>query len=210
MDAWVSKAFEYWSASGLLLVPMVLVCFGIWVCFFRSRERLKMAISDSRLLERELDRCDTVADAESVAEAHSRSGIGSFILRGIADTLGGARPRQALQARVAEGMDLLRKDFLVLAALTSVAPLLGLLGTVMGMIDTFDAVSAVSGDMGSRVAAGISRALITTQFGLVIALPGVFGMARLQRMTSYARVLMSECQAHVVSLLEQQATEKLS
>ena len=209
MELWLAKNIEYWSAGGLLLIPMVLVCFGIWACFFRSRERLKGTISDGRLLERALDRCETVDDAVSVAEVHAdkKSGIGTFVLRGLADARGGARPMEAMQSRIAEGMGLLRKDFVVLAAFTAVAPLLGLLGTVMGMIDTFDAVSVVSGDTGSRVAAGISRALITTQFGLVVALPGVFGMARLHRMMSYAQVLMSECQAHVVTLLEH-ATER--
>jgi len=90
----------------------------------------------------------------------------------------------------------------VLAALTAVAPLLGLLGTVVGMIQTFDAVAAGGGDTGTRVAAGISQALITTQFGLVVAVPGVFGLSRLQRMLRGAQVLMAECRSHVLQALD--------
>jgi biopolymer transport protein ExbB len=57
----------------------------------------------------------------------------------------------------------------------STAPLLGLLGTVTGMLTTFQALSTGSGGDSTMemVAGGISEALITTETGLVIALPGL-------------------------------------
>lgn len=66
--------------------------------------------------------------------------------------------------------------------LVGVAPLLGLLGTVMGMIETFDSL----GDMtfysqSGGIAAGIATALFTTQFGLVVAVPGVIAKSLLDR-----------------------------
>jgi biopolymer transport protein ExbB len=70
----------------------------------------------------------------------------------------------------------------VLAALVVAAPLLGLLGTVLGMVETFDAVATRSSETTDMVARGISRALITTQAGLVAALPGTFGIAHLSRL----------------------------
>ena len=54
------------------------------------------------------------------------------------------------------------------------APLIGLLGTVMGMIETFDALT--SGSMfaqGASISGGISKALFTTELGLVVAVPGL-------------------------------------
>ncbi|MCK4563501.1 MAG: MotA/TolQ/ExbB proton channel family protein [Verrucomicrobia bacterium] len=204
MNIWVEKTFQYWSSGGPLLIPMVLISFGIGACFFRSRERLERMIGDGRQLETELSHCANMAEAAAIAETHAQKcgGIGAMLGLAIQDATSGTPPMEAMQARVDEGLNLLRRDFVVLAALTGVSPLLGLLGTVMGMVDTFDAVSIVSGDTGSRVAAGISRSLITTQFGLVVALPGVFGMAQLQRMVSYTEVLMADCRAHVVNLLE--------
>jgi len=65
----------------------------------------------------------------------------------------------------------------------SAAPLVGLLGTVTGMLATFGALGTGSGGdktMG-LVASGISEALITTETGLVIALPGLFFQYNLQR-----------------------------
>jgi biopolymer transport protein ExbB len=63
----------------------------------------------------------------------------------------------------------------VIKVFVSAAPLMGLLGTVIGMLRTFDGISRGGGsDTAARVADGISQALITTQCGLMIALPGVF------------------------------------
>lgn len=52
------------------------------------------------------------------------------------------------------------------------APLIGLLGTVKGMLATFNGMSVGGGNSIDTVAAGISEALITTEVGLVIAIPG--------------------------------------
>jgi biopolymer transport protein ExbB len=65
----------------------------------------------------------------------------------------------------------------------SAAPLLGLLGTVTGMLGTFGALATGSGGEKTMglVAEGISEALITTETGLVIALPGLFFQYHLTR-----------------------------
>ncbi|MFP6887379.1 MAG: MotA/TolQ/ExbB proton channel family protein [Opitutales bacterium] len=65
-----------------------------------------------------------------------------------------------------------------LLVLTSVAPLLGLLGTVNGMLLTFDGLSRHIGRKMDLVAGGISEALVTTQAGLLIAIPA-FALAHL-------------------------------
>lgn len=68
----------------------------------------------------------------------------------------------------------MRKYKGVITVLLVIAPLLGLLGTVSGMIETFDSLqdmTFMSQDGG--IAAGISQALVTTQFGLSISIPGL-------------------------------------
>jgi biopolymer transport protein ExbB/TolQ len=94
--------------------------------------------------------------------------------------------RAALQERLdhaflAESPRLERFGTLI-TVLAAIAPLLGLLGTVMGMIETFDSL----GDMtfysqSGGIAAGIATALFTTQFGLVVAVPGVIAKSLLDR-----------------------------
>ena len=68
-----------------------------------------------------------------------------------------------------------------MAALVAAAPLLGLLGTVVGMIDTFHAAAmqSVAADP-TALANGIGKALITTQAGLAAAIPGSLAMAHLR------------------------------
>jgi biopolymer transport protein ExbB len=68
----------------------------------------------------------------------------------------------------------LRRNLRVLGTIHTISPLLGLLGTVFGMIDCFDVVS-VSQTMGrpDLLAAGISVALITTAAGLAVAIPAL-------------------------------------
>lgn len=68
------------------------------------------------------------------------------------------------------------------ATLVAAAPLLGLLGTVLGMLQTFFGISTSGGtETAGVVAAGISEALVTTQTGLTIALPGLFIVMVIQR-----------------------------
>jgi biopolymer transport protein ExbB/TolQ len=102
-----------------------------------------------------------------------------------------AGPAHLDEATEEDWRRLSRRDLGILAALTAAAPLLGLLGTVLGMVNTFDAVSAPGIEPGRQIAAGIRQALITTQFGLLIAIPGVFGHARLQRLAQSVDVALA-------------------
>lgn len=75
------------------------------------------------------------------------------------------------------------RDLKVMKVCVSAAPLVGLLGTVTGMLATFGALSSGSGgdQTMESVAAGISEALITTETGLVVAIPGLFLQYQLVR-----------------------------
>jgi biopolymer transport protein ExbB len=63
-------------------------------------------------------------------------------------------------------------DFIAVA--TTASPILGLLGTVTGMIKVFNALSEVGAPQADLLARGIAEALITTEAGLIIALPCLF------------------------------------
>ena len=69
-------------------------------------------------------------------------------------------------------------------ALIIAAPLLGLLGTVTGMLHSFHGLSLQAGHETARVVAdGVSRALVTTQTGLTIAIPALFINQWIRRIT---------------------------
>ncbi|MBI1335800.1 MAG: hypothetical protein GC164_02430 [Phycisphaera sp.] len=69
-----------------------------------------------------------------------------------------------------------KRDLRLMKICVTVAPLLGLFGTVTGMLATFNALATGSGGdkTMAMIAKGISEALITTETGLVVALPGLF------------------------------------
>ena len=87
------------------------------------------------------------------------------------------RPRQAqldtfTQAFLDESPRLDRFSALILV-LAAIAPLLGLLGTVTGMIATFDTITQFGTGNPKLLSGGISEALITTELGLIVAIPAV-------------------------------------
>lgn len=116
---------------------------------------------------------------ESPAKAQGRVGE---VLR---YTQGGNLTTNSIQQRFEEvrfGMSTLVDHRLgLLRTLVATAPLAGLLGTVIGMLNTFGGLAAGGGESMSRVAGGIHEALLTTQTGLLIALPGVFAILVIRR-----------------------------
>ena len=78
-------------------------------------------------------------------------------------------------------------------ALLVAAPLLGLLGTVMGMLHTFRGLSQQAGlETAATVADGVARALITTQTGLMIAIPALFVTQWIRRVSESREQLLVE------------------
>jgi biopolymer transport protein ExbB/TolQ len=103
----------------------------------------------------------------------------------------GAAPVEvrARQRWLGEAHQQLTRYGALISALVASAPLLGLLGTVGGMITTFDALEG-RGDPTAGVAGGVGAALLTTQLGLAVAIPGLLAHALLgARVRRLARAL---------------------
>ncbi|MCA9404987.1 MAG: MotA/TolQ/ExbB proton channel family protein [Candidatus Omnitrophica bacterium] len=106
------------------------------------------------------------------------------------------------------------RDLRVMQVCVGAAPLLGLLGTVTGMLTTFGALASGSGGEKTMalVAEGISEALITTETGLVIALPGLFFQYQLSRMhdqyKSFLTHLETVCTQKIYKESRQKQTTK--
>ena len=147
----------YIEAGGFVMPPLVLSAFVLWYALglrwvtFRGTARAGEALA--RAARGRLDR--------SLRDAHLAPLI--------------EQAYGPLKARLGRGRALVR-------SLVTVAPLAGLLGTVAGMIETFDALgdSALFAQSGG-IAGGISQALLTTQMGLIVAVPGVVAGRLLDR-----------------------------
>jgi biopolymer transport protein ExbB len=88
--------------------------------------------------------------------------------------LGRAEVVRAIEDAGALEVAILEKGILILQMISKVAPLMGLFGTVTGMIQSFQAMGSAGGENPRLVAAGIGEALIATAGGLVVAIPAYF------------------------------------
>ncbi|MCH9664286.1 MAG: MotA/TolQ/ExbB proton channel family protein [Gammaproteobacteria bacterium] len=80
---------------------------------------------------------------------------------------------EQMQATAVQKIHRLKRFTNMLGTIAMIAPLLGLLGTVVGMIEIFVSFQATASASAGFIARGISQALITTAFGLAIAIPAV-------------------------------------
>ena len=104
--------------------------------------------------------------------------------------------RQVRQQMVSEIGVECRQYLQIIKALMAILPLLGLLGTVTGMISVFD-VMAFAGTGNARLmAAGVSRATIPTMAGLVAALSGLYFTAWLEQKSNRAVAKVEDVLAH--------------
>jgi biopolymer transport protein ExbB len=116
--------------------------------------------------------------------------------------------REAMEEAVAMAgareLAFLDRGMLVLAAITTIAPMLGFLGTVSGMVNAFDAI-AIAGEMEpSLVASGIKEALITTMTGLAIAVPmAAAHVFFTTRVNAYTRAMEEATAELMESVLEE-------
>ncbi len=85
-----------------------------------------------------------------------------------------------------------------IGALTAAAPLLGLLGTVSGMVTTFNVMNVFGTGNAKAMSGGISEALITTQYGLVVAIIGLYVSMILVRRARTYETMVEEISIHII------------
>ncbi|AKF09871.1 MotA/TolQ/ExbB proton channel family protein [Sandaracinus amylolyticus] len=81
--------------------------------------------------------------------------------------------RSRLEQTVGREMDQLRKGLGALATIGSIAPFVGLFGTVAGIVTSFEGIAATGGGGLTAVSAGIAEALVATALGILVAIPAV-------------------------------------
>jgi biopolymer transport protein ExbB len=104
-----------------------------------------------------------------------KSPIANIIRRGLKKfRLGHERVKEAIENAGKQEISKLEKGLIVLASVAGIAPLLGFLGTVTGMIQAFMTIEDLQGAANpSDLAGGIWQALLTTAFGLIVGIPAL-------------------------------------
>lgn len=111
-------------------------------------------------------------DPQNLVRLSKHSALGDLLSAGIAARLKGSDHEDAMQVKALGLQQNMEKHLDLLSLIASASPLMGLLGTVVGMIEIF-AVQGASNQTPEALAAGISVALYNTAFGLIVAIPAL-------------------------------------
>lgn len=98
---------------------------------------------------------------------------------------------QQVEARLRCIIDRQRAGLATISVITTIAPMLGILGTAWGLVDIFGVFGAPDAQDG--IAIGISKALYTTIFGLAIAVPGTIALSCFERALERRAARINQC-----------------
>jgi biopolymer transport protein ExbB len=113
--------------------------------------------------------------------------------------------QQVLDEAILKELPRLEAGHSLIKLLAAVAPLLGLLGTVIGMIATFQSISLFGSGDPKLMASGISQALVTTVLGLLAAIPLLFAHNFLNGLSQHLIQILDEQSAGLLVKAQQSA-----
>lgn len=197
MHATLDTLRGLWIAGGNVMMPLVIVAALLWWTlgerWFRTRGAPKLPL---RQLVHRAQRGEAVPGDGPIQRA-LRLGVASL-------AIGHDALEETLTQHFGALRDALGQGASLSATLVGVAPLLGLLGTVTGMITTFDALATMT--MFSRsggIAGGISEALVSTQLGLTVAIPGAIAAKLMDQRAARRREQLDELEQILRGLAEE-------
>ena len=167
---------EFITAGGIFMWPL-LACSVLIIAFSIERswflqKRLICPDGLSNQIKTLMD--NDMIDKRHAEEIANLSSLGFLLINCIKYK---NLPRENLESKIEEKATevqySLERNLTMLGTTATISPLIGLLGTVVGMISAFTGLTETSGANPDLLAAGISQALITTAFGLLIAVPGL-------------------------------------
>ncbi|MDF1739455.1 MAG: MotA/TolQ/ExbB proton channel family protein [Verrucomicrobiales bacterium] len=188
---------EHIGKGGFWIYPILflglialLVAIGKWLQLSRIRE-VRPAAVQSVIDALNRDKVEEAREQVSAMKHPSRK----ILTRGIdAYSEDKSVSREDLEEqlfeRFLESQPPLQSWLPLIAIASATAPLLGLLGTVTGMIETFRMINIFGTGDAKSLASGISEALVTTEFGLVVAIPALILHALLSRKVSAVKANM--------------------
>ena len=194
MDVSLQKIFEILQSGGWVMIPLFLLSFLLYTQAFR----LALSIMHSKLPSDE-----EFAWREWVLTPEKAKGKIKEI---ICYTQENTRSIQYVRTRFDEiritQLAIIEQQLKFVKCLVTAAPLLGLLGTVLGMLQTFFGIATSGGvETAAVVASGISEALVTTETGLTIALPALFMVMFIQRQTHQEEAKLARLESLTLTCL---------
>ncbi len=177
MSQLAHQAWEFMISGGPVMWPLLVASVWLWSLIIIKLAWLVEARRESMDLERAV---------RLLSQGGETPATGGVCSRALAGFLAGRRGHLASDLRLWEAAVRRQGPWLsshlgAIVVLAAVAPLLGLLGTLNGMIETFRAIGLFGTGNAQALAAGIREALITTETGLLVAIPGLLAGYYLRR-----------------------------
>lgn len=199
------NAFDFYVKGGFFMHP-ILLCSILSLAILMERLwnlRRKKVIPEALLPKVErLIREQKFSEAVSACKSDSSS-LARIIIAGLKNA--GMKRENLKEALIETGgreAAFLERYLEALATIASISTLLGLLGTISGMIQIFSVISRETSVNPATLAGGISEALNTTAFGLVVAIPTTVFYKYLMGKAESMIVEMEEYATHMVELLK--------
>ncbi len=164
---------EYFVDGGPFMWPILfLLLFGIAFSFERFYSLMMSSINSKKFFEEITNSLkDTGVDGAIEICNNTRGPVAEVFHAGLTRYNRGLEEvEKAIQNSGSVEMAFLEKNMIWLNAVVTIAPMLGFTGTVAGMIKAFDSIEAANNISPAVVAGGISQALLTTAFGLIVAM----------------------------------------
>ena len=166
---------ELFVAGGIVMPPLLLcillLWYGVGYRFWVMKEPKSMSVRDMLRYYQE----HTEKPAKNIVARAMQQGI-ALKKKGVRNL------RRHLDAAFYEYEREIGKFSVLIRVIVLISPLLGLLGTVIGMIETFDSLATMTlFSQSGGIAGGIAQALFTTQMGLTVAIPGLLMNSLLNR-----------------------------
>jgi len=168
--SWEDTGFMRWPLAACLILGVAVIIWKFFDLMMKSQRTKKVLQEvDELLVQRRLrEALELTRDSNAPAAKILYAGLERH-------EEGTDRVMKAIENQGLIELSKLESGLVILATLTNIAPLLGFLGTVIGMIVAFQSIEVAGEVEATLVAGGIKIALLTTAFGLAIAIPVSIG-----------------------------------
>ncbi|HVZ76948.1 MAG TPA: MotA/TolQ/ExbB proton channel family protein [Gemmatimonadaceae bacterium] len=209
-----------------VLIVLAILSLISWAVILAAWRQLNVAIRTASEFEREFVRAGRIEEAGALARRTGKGALPRLFLRAlhfVSDVrvrnqqgreLGGGAPearaltatqiealRLVLDVESAEERDKLGRYLPWLATIGSASPLIGLFGTVLGVIEAFIGIASKGSGNLSAVAPGVAEALIATAAALAVAIPATFGYNIFANKLNRFDGMMENFGAEIIALL---------
>jgi biopolymer transport protein ExbB len=177
----LAEHIEQGGLWGYIIIGLGVLCLIIGL--FKLIEVLSFKTPSAEQVQTVLQHVEARDLSKALDAANSIDGTGGAILRKGVENAQEKRGtlEELLYEKILAARPKLERFLPFMALTAAAAPLLGLLGTVTGMINTFKLITVFGTGDASNLASGISQALVTTELGLIVAIPALIAHGLLSR-----------------------------